>query len=168
VSAVGRDELANALTFVRRLGQLDLADLEVIGRTWRTIVAEDPPTWFAAEGSVGLALRTTGRQLAQESLLEELSEVVRRRGWWRLDRIESAEGQGLTEAGVQYAATLAAIALLVRDIVPTQEFELIYSPFARVIPAPETGERSHRGAEPMTPRDAAHGVTAEPNASDRQ
>ena len=157
MSLAGRDELATAHAFVHRLGQLDLAELAGIGRTWRSIVAEDPPMWFAAEGSVGLAVRTTGRQLAQESLLEEFSEVVRRRGWWRLDRIESAEGQGLTEAGVQYAATLAAIALLVRDVVPGREFELIYSPFARVIPLAETDERSQRSAEPATPRDAAHG-----------
>jgi len=93
----------------------------------------------------------------QESLLEELSEVVRRRGWWRLDRVESAEGQGLTEAGVQYAATLAAIALLVRDVVPAGEFALIYSPFAPIVPIPETGKRSHHDVEPMTRRDAARG-----------
>src|SRR3954453_7180630 len=93
VSTGGRSELANALAFVDRLGQLEVAELEVIGRAWRTIVGADPPTWFAAEGSVGHAIRTTGRHLMQESLLEELSEVVRRRGWWRLDRVESAEGQ---------------------------------------------------------------------------
>jgi hypothetical protein len=147
VSAAGRSELANARAFVERLGQLDIAELEVVGRTWRTVVAADPPAWFAAEGSVGHAVRTTGRQLMQESLLEEFSDVVRRRGWWRLDRIESPEGQALTEAGVQYAATLAAIALLVRDVVPAREFELIYSPFVPVVPVPETDERFHRDAE---------------------
>jgi hypothetical protein len=157
VSAAGRGELANARAFVDRLGQLDVAELEVVGRTWRTIVAEDPPAWFAAEGSVGLAVQATGRQLMQESLLEELSDVVRRRGWWRLDRIESAEGQALTEAGVQYAATLAVIALLVRDVVPAREFELIYSPFVPVIPVPETDERFHRDAETTRQRDAASG-----------
>jgi hypothetical protein len=160
MSAAGRGELANARVFVNRLGQLDVGDLEVVGRTWRTIVAADPPAWFAAEGSVGQAVRTTGRQLMQESLLEELSDVVRRRGWWRLDRIESAEGQGLTEAGVQYAATLAVIAVLVRDVVPTQEFDLIYSPFEPVVPVPETDERVERidrDAEPATRRDAARG-----------
>jgi hypothetical protein len=157
VSAAGRGELANALAFVDRLGRLDIAELEVVGRTWRTIVAADPPTWFAAEGSVGHAIRTTGRQFMQESLLEALSDVVRRRGWWRLDRVESAEGQGLTEAGIQYAATLAAIALLVRDVVPAREFELIYSPFVPVVPLPEAGERSHRDAEPTRQHDAARG-----------
>ncbi len=157
MSAAGRGELANARTFVDRLGQLDVAELEVVGRTWRTIVAADPPAWFAAEGSVGHAVRTTGRQLMQESLLEELSDVVRRRGWWRLDRIESPEGQALTEAGVQYAATLAVIALLVRDVVPAPEFELIYSPFVPVVPLPATDERADRDADHARQRDAASG-----------
>jgi hypothetical protein len=157
VTAAGRGDLANAMAFVNRLGQLDVAELAVVGRTWRTIVAADPPAWFAAEGSVGHAVRATGRQLMQESLLEELSDVVRRRGWWRLDRIESPEGQALTEAGVQYAATLAAIAVLVRDVVPAGEFELIYSPFMPVVPVPETDERVDRDAEPSRRRDAARG-----------
>jgi len=43
----------------------------------------------------------------------------------------------LTEAGVQYAATLAAIALLVRDVVPAADVELIYGPFASLIPLAE-------------------------------
>jgi hypothetical protein len=157
MSAAGRGELANARAFVERLGQLDVAQLEVVGRTWRSIVAVDPPAWFAAEGSVGLAIQTTGRQLMQESLLEELSDVVRRRGWWRLDRIESPEGQALTEAGVQYAATLAAIALLVRDVVPAPEFELIYSPFVPVLPVPDTDERADRDADHTRRHDAARG-----------
>jgi hypothetical protein len=168
VSATGKGELANALAFVDQLGRFDVAELEVIGRTWRTIVAADPPAWFAAEGSVGQAVRTTGRQLMQESLLEELSEVVRRRGWWRLDRIESAEGQGLTEAGVQYAATLATIALLVRDVVTSLDFELIYSPFVPVVPVPETGERPHRDVETTTRRDAARGYPPPPTLGDPQ
>jgi hypothetical protein len=139
VSATAEGDLAHAMAFVRRLGQLDVADLEVVGRTWRRIVAEDPPAWFAAEGTVGNAVRATHRQLAQEAVLEELTEVVRRRGWWRLDRVEGSDGQGLTEAGVQYAATLVTIAFLVRDVIPARDFELIYSPFTASVPMGERG-----------------------------
>ena len=157
MNAAVRGDLAQAMAFVHRLAQLDVADLEVVGRTWRRIVSEDPPAWFAAEGAVGQAVRATGRQLAQEALLEQLTDVVRRRGWWRLDRVEAAEGQGLTEAGVQYAATLAAIAFLVRDVVPAQDFELIYSPFLELVPIDGPGDTSTRDADRTTPGDATHG-----------
>jgi hypothetical protein len=162
VSATVDGDLAHAMAFVHRLGQLDVADLEVVGRTWRRVVAEDPPAWFAAEGTVGSAVGATHRQLVQEALLEELTDVVRRRGWWRLDRVEAADGQGLTEAGVQYAATLATIALLVRDVIPAQDFELIYSPFMALVPlsgpgATSTRDTSAHDTDRVTPRDASRG-----------
>ena len=136
-------ELGEALAFVRRLERLDVAALEEVGRRWRDTVADDPPAWFAAEGAVGRAVRATRRQLAQETVLETLAEVVKRRGWWRLDRVEGDDGQGLTEAGVQYAATLAAIAFLVREVVPAADFELIHGPFAALdgCPSVEPGDR---------------------------
>src|SRR4051794_33754809 len=97
--AVGADsngDLPRAMAFVQRLGALDVADLEAVGRAWRTVVADGPADWFAAEGAVGRAVRQTQRQSEQELLLEALVDVVRRRGWWRLDHIAGADGRGLT------------------------------------------------------------------------
>jgi hypothetical protein len=162
--AAGRQAGEVAMAFVRRLRRLDVGHLEAVGRAWRTIVANDPPGWFAAESAIGRAVRSTDRQQAQEAVLVELTEVVRRRGWWRLDHLTSPDGQGLTEAGVQYAATLAAIALLVRDVAPAQDVELIYGPFAALIPAAEldqASDASGRHATEHAPgtetRDEAHG-----------
>ena len=149
VSAGGQAGEA-ALAFVRRLRRLDVGHLEAVGRAWRTIVANDPPGWFAAESAIGRAVRATDRRQAQENLLAELTEVVRRRGWWRLDHLTGPDGQGLTEAGVQYAATLAAIALLVRDVAPAQDVELIYGPFAAFIPAAELDQAFEAGARHAT------------------
>ena len=130
-------DLAAALAFVHRLARLDVGDLEVVGRRWRAAVTDDATAWFTAEGAVGQAMRETRRQAAQEVVIEDLTDVVRRGGWWRLDHLAGAGAQGLTEAGVQYAATLAAIALLVRDVVPAADVELIYGPFASLIPLAE-------------------------------
>jgi len=154
-------DLAAALTFVHRLARLDLSDLEAVGRAWRMIVAADPRGWFAAEGAVGRAVRATRRQAAQEAVLVELTEVVQRRGWWRLDHLAGFERQGLTEAGIQYAATLAAIALLVRDVVPAQDVELIYGPFMGLIPSAELDNTPSRSAERVTSRAEVRSETSE-------
>src|SRR5687768_2810640 len=139
VGASRDGDVAAAMAFVHRLARLDFGDLEAVGRAWRTIVAHDPPGWFAAEGAVGRAVRMTQRQPEQEAVLAELTEVVRRGGWWRLDHLAGAGSEGLTETGIQYAATLAAIAMLVRDVVAAQDAELIHGPFAALIPAAELG-----------------------------
>jgi len=130
-----------AVAFVHQLARLDVDDLEAVGRRWRHTVTTNPSGWFAAESAVGRAVHATGRRMAQESLLEALSDVAKRRGWWRIDRIQTTDGRGLTEAAVQYAATLAVIALLVRDVLSPGHFELVYGPFTPILPA-ELGGRS--------------------------
>jgi len=133
-----------ATEFIRHLARLDVNDLEAIGRRWRHTVTTDPSGWFAAESAVGRAVHATGRKMAQESLLEALSDVAKRRGWWRIDRIQTTDGRGLTEAAVQYAATLAVIALLVRDVIAAAEFEVVYAPFAPALPLAELGGGSEK------------------------
>ena len=128
---------ARAVIFVRRLGSLDVTDLEAVAHVWRRAIAEDPAGWFASESAAARAVRAAGRERDQEAVIAALSDVVRRRGWWRLDYPDGATRAGFTEASVQYAATLAAIALVVRDVLPAQDLELIYAPFAALIPLSE-------------------------------
>jgi hypothetical protein len=128
---------ARAMIFGRRLGSLDVTDLEAVAQVWRRAIAEDPRGWFASESAAAHVVRAAGRERDQEAVIAALIDVVRRRGWGRLDYPDGATRPGFTEESVQYTATLAAIALVVRDVLPAQDLELIYAPFAALIPLSE-------------------------------
>ena len=132
-AGVGGDLLV-ALAFVRALARLEISDLEAVGRAWRSAVGDDPPGWFGAEGSVAHAVIVTQREAEQAIVIQAVTEMVCGCGWWRLDRPAGADGYAMTGASVQYAATLSAIALLVRDFVPADYVALLYCPFAALIP----------------------------------
>jgi hypothetical protein len=123
--------------FIGRFSQLALADLRVPIERWRRTVSLASSQWFGAESALSDAMLATGRHAEQEILLEQLLLAMRRAGWMR--RSEALEVVGASEASVQYTASLAVLALLVRDRLGAREFALLYSPFAPLIPLEELG-----------------------------
>lgn len=132
-----RAGLAMAGKFVGRFSQLALADLRAPIERWRRAVSLASTQWFAAESAVATAMRATGRHAEQEILLEQLLLAMRHAGWMR--RSDALEVVGASEASLQYTATLALLALLLRDRLTAREFALLYSPFASLIPPEELG-----------------------------
>jgi hypothetical protein len=127
----------SAAKFLGRLAQLDLDALGQAIHAWRDVVVDSGENWFAAEASVARAIRDGGRHDEQETLLRHITDLFRRARWFT----PSAPGARIraTEASGQYVTTTAMLALLVADQILAPEFELLYRPFANLIPVRELG-----------------------------
>jgi len=125
----------SAAKFLGRLAQLDLDALGTAIHAWRAAVVASGGAWFAAEESVARAIRNGRRYEEQEALLHHITDIFRRARWF----VPSAPGARIraTEASGQYVATTAMLALLVADQIAPGDFELLYRPFAELIPVSE-------------------------------
>lgn len=129
-----------AATFVARVGELDLRNAHDFIHAWHQTVAADAERWFEAESEVSAALVRSGRGIEQRALLPRLADAFSHGVWYRAGTASAAPPEArvrATEASGQYAATLAMIAVLVRDELDPRDFTLVYSPFATLIPEAE-------------------------------
>lgn len=127
-----RSGLGAALKFVGRFAGLDVDALGSSIAVWHRSADE---RWFAAEAAVAAAIQHTRRSVEQERLLEEMAEVFRRTKWFWAG--EPGAAVGATEPSAQYVGTLAMLSLLVRDRLSPDQFELLYTPYAGIIPERE-------------------------------
>ncbi len=124
-----------ASKFLGRLAQLDFATLAAAIRDWREAMRLSSREWFVAEEAVAREITATGRYPDQERLLAHMVDVFRRAAWFT--SAEPGANVGATDASGQYVATIAMLALLVRDRLRPGEFDVLYQPFARRIPVGE-------------------------------
>ena len=121
-----------AAKFLGRIAQLEIEELGVAVRTCHRAAGT---AWFAAEDAVAQAITAAGRHAEQEVLLEQIAQLFRTVPWFTPAqpgaRIHASEPSG------QYVATIAMLALLVRDRIGPADFELLYAPFATLIPPVE-------------------------------
>ena len=136
-----RAALLAATKFVGRVSLIDADTLRTVVATWHDVMRTESETWFAAERATAEAIVAAERTGEQGELISELSDHFLRRVWYR-----AAPGHaprtperrvGATEASGQYVATLAMLALLVRDHIAAREFDVLYSPFVQIIRAEE-------------------------------
>jgi len=138
----GRDAAGR---FVGRLAQLDVGAVSASVQAWRESMREASGAWFAAEEAVAGALVASARQQEQRPLLMHVAEAFAHRVWYggrvRLTLGEAAPELQVraTEASGQYLATLAMLALLVRDHLDAPTFAVLYRPFAALIPVDALG-----------------------------
>lgn len=133
-----------ASKFIGRLAQLDIAQVRSAIGAWRSIMRGEYVAWFAAERSAARAISASGRSAEQDILLDHVAECFRRAIWYSRRRSGEAherepaeETVQATEASGQYVATVAMLALLVRDRLAAAEFGLLYRPFVELIPPEE-------------------------------
>jgi hypothetical protein len=129
-----------AARFVGRVAQLDLAAVQHAVATWRQRMRVGYDGWFAAEDAVAQAIVRSGRQIEQRPLLIHMADAFSQRVWTGGHRDDTGAAEQLvraTEASGQYLATLAMLALLVRDHLDAATFDRVYEPFAALIPIKE-------------------------------
>jgi hypothetical protein len=121
----------HAMAFLDRLESLDFHELGAAIRRWRSFVDD---AWFEAERALAQAVYDTRAFGAQRRVIDRLSDLFRRARWFTLQ----APGAviGASDASGQYVATLAALALLVREALSGEQFKLLYRTFAPLIPLP--------------------------------
>jgi hypothetical protein len=114
--------------FLEAIERLTIEQWREVIAAWRTTVTD---AWHDAGSAVDAAVRDSNRQQAREEVLSELGELTRRMRW---DRGDSAgDSSQAIESTAHYVASLAALALLVRDRITRQELDALYLPFAGVI-----------------------------------
>ena len=118
-----------ARRFLEAIQRLSTEQWGEVIEAWRTTVTD---AWHDASAAVGAAVMESDRRQAREELLSELGEITKRMRWNRGDRAGNAT-QAL-ESTAHYVASLAALALLVRDRIARHEFDALYRPFRGVIP----------------------------------
>ncbi len=115
--------------FLEAIQRLTTEQWREVIEAWRTTVTD---AWHDAGSAVAAAVTDSDRRQAREELLGELGEITRRTRWDGGDRAgDSAQAM---ESTAHYVASLAALALLVRDRITRREFDALYLPFMGVIP----------------------------------
>jgi len=133
-----------AAKFVGRVSQLDLETMRAAVLAWRELMATATEAWFAAERAAARAVQEAQRTAQQRTLLAQMADGVLHGVWYREARTERDRRSerdrrpelqvGATEASAQYVATVAMLALLVRDRISAGDFALLYEPFDAEVP----------------------------------
>jgi hypothetical protein len=129
-----------AAKFVGRVAQLDHDAVREVVATWRQSMRAAYDSWFAAEDAVAQAIASSGRHVEQRPLLMHVADAFSQRVWpgGGDERSGAAERHvHATEASGQYLATLAMLAVLVRDHLDAATFDQVYEPFGRLVPISE-------------------------------
>ena len=115
--------------FLEAIQRLTIAEWKEVVGAWRATVTD---AWHEADAAVAAAVADSERRQAREEVLSELGDITRRIRW------NGGEATGTsaqaTESTAQYVASLAALALLVRDRITRHYFDALYRPFMGVIP----------------------------------
>ena len=115
--------------FLEAIQRLTIEQWREVIEAWRTTVTD---AWHDAGSAVAAAVTESNRRQAREELLSELGDITRRMRW---DAGEAASTWTQPiESTAHYVASLAGLALLVRDRITRGEFDALYLPFTGVIP----------------------------------
>ncbi len=142
-AAPGAAGRAAASKFVGRVAQLEPEAVRAVVGTWRETMRAESAAWFAAEEAVAQALVASGRHHEQGPLLMYIAEAFAHHVWHSgrahltLGAPAPEQRVRATEASGRYLGTLAMLALLVRDHLEPATFEMLYRPFATLVPGAE-------------------------------
>ena len=117
------------------LGRLSLLDIESLGEAihlWHRTATESGDEWFSAEASIADAVHASRRYTEQDVLLRHMSTLFLESSWFT--SAQPGVRIRASEPSAQYVATIAMLAVLVRDRLTITAFELLYRPFSKLIP----------------------------------
>ena len=115
--------------FLEATQRLTVEQWKEVIAAWRAAVTD---AWHEADAAVAAAVAASERRQAREELLSELQDIITRVRWNGADWTGSS--RAATESTAHYLASLAGVALLVRDRIAHREFDARYLPFRGVIP----------------------------------
>ena len=115
--------------FLEAIQELTVDQWREVIAAWRATVTD---AWHNADSAVAAAVAASERRQAREDLLSELGDITRRIRWNGGETTGSSAQA--TESTAHYLASLAVLALLVRDRITRREFDALYLPFMGVIP----------------------------------
>ena len=117
--------------FLQRLAGRPLSDCIAATRAYRAL--QGTPDFGAADRALGIAIDRGARTGARDAIVGPIVQLMASHTEG-LARVPDAqvESEGLAEA-----ALAAALALVARDVISAATFDLLYGPFARVIPMSE-------------------------------
>jgi hypothetical protein len=115
--------------FLEAIQRLTVVQWREVIAAWRTTVTD---AWHEADSAVAAAVTESDRRQAREEVLSEIGDIARRIRWDGGDA--TGNSRQATESTAHYVASLAALALLVRDRITRRAFDALYAPFIGVIP----------------------------------
>jgi hypothetical protein len=117
--------------FLQRLAGKPTSDCALAARAY--LAMQGSHDLIAADRLLGTAIERSGRTDARDAIVGPIVQLMT--GHEERLAVEPALGvDDLAEA-----ALAAALALIARDIIPREAFEVLYQPFEPVVPAGQTG-----------------------------
>ena len=118
--------------FLQRLAGKPASDCIAAARVY--LALQGTPELATADRSLGHALETSGRTDARDAVVGPLVQLMS----GHADKLVSgSDADGVTVDDMAESALAAALALIVGDVVPAQVLEILYRPFAGIIPIQE-------------------------------
>ncbi len=113
--------------FLQRLAAEPAGTCVAAAKSYRTLLRN--PAMIVADRRLGEAIESAKREPARDAVVGPLVQLIHSYG----TSFEGADVITIDDAAE--AALGAALALVARDLIPPESFEILYRPFADVIPA---------------------------------
>jgi hypothetical protein len=124
--------------FLQRLAGKPAADCVAAARVYLSL--QGTPTLRAADRSLGDALESSDRTEARDAVVGPIVQLMN----GHAERLAAEPSfAGVTVDDLAETALAAALALIVGDIIAADALEVLYRPFASLIPIEEIEERHH-------------------------
>lgn len=116
--------------FLQRLAGKPTADCTVAARTY--LALQGTPELVTADRLLGAAIERSGRTDARDAVVGPIVQLMS----GHQERLTGPQGPNAPrEDDLGEAALAAALALIARDVIPGEAFEVLYRPFNELIPA---------------------------------
>ena len=117
--------------FLQRLAGKPVSDCLAAARTY--IELQGSADFRTADRALGHALETSGRTDARDAIVGPLVQLMN----GHAPKLEADITGGLTVDDLAEAALAAALGLIVGDVIPATALEVLYRPYAGIIPLEE-------------------------------